>query len=249
MSDDRFPGLQEVINRAVEAGLRNLYTLIPAKIVKWDADKQRADCQILIKDVTENEEENRVATSWPVVTGVPVKFIGAGGFRLTCPVSDGTLNIEGTSVKATTGSLVFSHRSLDKWLSGDGKEVDPEFDHSHALTDAVFFPGLMPFGAPWTSCPTDHMTLGFDSGKQIHLHAQTICLGDESGAEKMLLAETLLADFKSAVTTMNTILLAGTTGGPTAQTITQAAQWALTQLYIRLQANGVAYLSQQVLNK
>lgn len=200
MSDDRFPGLQEVINRAVEAGLRNLYTLIPAKIVKWDADKQRADCQILIKDVTENEEENRVATSWPVVTGVPVKFIGAGGFRLTCPVSDGTLNIEGTSVKATTGSLVFSHRSLDKWLSGSGKEVDPEFDHAHALSDAVFVPGLRPFGAPWQI--PDFLSIGFDgeTGLQLRFKSDAIiAAGTEANAQFVALAQKLEDDLTQIV--------------------------------------------------
>jgi hypothetical protein len=64
---------------------------------------------------------------------------------------------------STTGSLFFSSRSLDKWLSGSGQEVDPEFDHDHALNDAIFFPGLNPFGAPLASCPTDRASFGSDS--------------------------------------------------------------------------------------
>jgi hypothetical protein len=139
---DRFPTLQEAINTAVEMGLRNLHTMIPAKVVKWDADKQQANCQILIKQVTEDEEGEREVTSWPVVTGVPVQFMGAGEFRITVPVDKGTI-----------GMLLFSHRSLDRWLSGSGSEVDPELDHDHALTDAVFLPGLRTFGAPLSPSP------------------------------------------------------------------------------------------------
>jgi hypothetical protein len=139
---ERTPTLAEAINSAVELGLRNLHTMIPAKVVKWESDKQRVNCQILVKQVTEGEEGEREASSWPVVPGVPVHFMGAGDFRITVPVDTGTI-----------GMLLFSHRSLDKWLSGDGGEVDPEFDHDHALADAVFIPGLRTFGSPLSPPP------------------------------------------------------------------------------------------------
>jgi hypothetical protein len=139
---DRFPTLAEAINTAVEMGLRNLSTMIPAKVVKWDADKQKANCQILIKQITEDEEGEREVASWPVVPDVPVHFMGAGDFRITFPVDVGTI-----------GMLVFCCRSMDKWLAGDGKEVDPEFDHDHGLQDAVFVPGLRTFGSPLSPAP------------------------------------------------------------------------------------------------
>jgi hypothetical protein len=101
--------------------------------------------------------------SFPVVPGVPVQFLGAGGFRITCPISDGT-----GGNASTTGTLFFSHRSLDKWLTGTGGEVDPEFDHDHALGDAIFIPGLMPFGAPWQSCPTDKMSKEVTPERGVH---------------------------------------------------------------------------------
>jgi len=145
---DRLPTLQEVVNTAVEMGLRNLSTMIPAKVVKWDASSRKANCQILIKQVTEGEDGSREVESWPVVPGVPVQFMGAGDFRITVPVDVGTL-----------GMLIFSHRSMDKWLSGSGSEVDPEFDHDHALTDAVFLPGLQPFGSSSTSVASDVIEL------------------------------------------------------------------------------------------
>lgn len=192
---NRRPTLQEVINSARDQGARDIYTWIPAKVVKWDASTQRADCQILIKNVTTGEDESRQVVSWPVVCGVPVEFVGAGGFRITCPISDGNTTIEGAVAPATLGSLAFSHRSLDKWLTGGGGEVDPEFDHDHALTDAKFFPGLMPFGAPYSDCPTDHMTIGYDSGQQLHFHGSTIVAGDEAAAQFVALADKVKAWF------------------------------------------------------
>jgi hypothetical protein len=178
----RRPDLQTVINRAIALGLRDVYTWIPAKVVKYDADKQRADCQILIKNVTTSEGDEREVNSWPVIPGVPVEFPGDGDYCLTFPISDGTQRA------ATTGSLAFSHRSLDKWLSGTGGEVDPEHDHEHALTDAKFFPGLRPFGNPLSSAPTDHMTIGHNTGKRIHLRDSTIIAGTEAAAQFVALA-------------------------------------------------------------
>lgn len=176
---DRFTSLGEVINAAVDFALRDLRTCIPAKVVKWDASKCRADCQILVKNVTEDEEGKRQVSSFPVVPGVAVQFQGANGFRLTCPISDGS---GGTD--ATIGTLFFSFRSLDKWLSGSGKEVDPELDHAHALADAIFMPGLLPFGAPWQSVPADEMSIGDDAdgNGRIHFASGEVKLGD--GATK-----------------------------------------------------------------
>lgn len=152
---DRQASLQELVNAAMEAGGRNIYTVIPAKVVKWDAEKQRANCQILVQDVTTNEEDERTVKSMPVVTGVPVQFFGADGYRMIFHIPDGAL-----------GSLFFSHRSLDKWLTGNGGEVDPELDHDHAIGDAIFMPGLMPFGAPWQDVPSEGMSIGKDGSLQ-----------------------------------------------------------------------------------
>ncbi len=207
---DRVPTLGEAINKAVGMGMRDVMTLIPARVVRFDASRCEADCQILIKNVTEGEEGEREVLSWPVVPSVPVQFPGAGGYRMTCPIQAGR--------SGTIGSLIFSHRSLDKWLVGTGQEVDPELDHDHALTDAVFFPGLMPFGAPWSSVPTDHMSMGYDTGPQAHFHTSTIVLGDEATAQFVALSnlvndgfDTILAAFDAHTHTCP----AGTSGVPT----------------------------------
>lgn len=202
--------LQGVINQAVEAGLRDLYISIPAKVVKWDASNQRANCQILVKNITSAEDDEREVASWPVVTGVPVQFIGAGGFRLTCPISDG-----GQSA-ATTGLLIFSHRSMDKWLTGSGGEVDPEFDHDHALGDAVFLPGLMPFGGAWSDCPTDYMSIGSDglTGLQLRIKKDVIIAASvEQNSQFVVLADKMNEELAKIIGALSN-LVAPAGGGP-----------------------------------
>lgn len=196
---DRSATLQEAINLAVQYGMRRLYTCIPAKVVKYDAAKQKVDCQVLIKEPHEDEEGNRQVESVPIISSVPVQFPGAGGYRMTFPISDG-----GGGSSATTGTLFFAHRSMDVWLSGNGQEVDPELDHDHALTDAVFMPGLNPFGAALQSCPTDHATIGADGGVQVHLRSDTICIGDEDTAQFVALADKVKAELDKIATTLGT---------------------------------------------
>lgn len=191
MPSERSPELSEVIRRGARGELIEVHTAIPAKVVKWDAATQRADCKPLVQRAYLDETGARVVESLPVVPGVPVQFLGSGPYRETYPISDGNLQLDGATVAATTGTLVFFECSADKWLTGDGAEVDPEIDHSHALTDAVFVPGLRPFGAALKSVPSDHATIGHDQGVQVHLHKGVVTVADDEtmGTDFVALAQ------------------------------------------------------------
>jgi hypothetical protein len=116
--------------------LAEVHVALPGRVVSYDSAKQSADVQPLIRQPFENEEGDRQVDSLPIVTHVPVVFPGAGPISMTWPIPAGT-----------TGLLVFSEASLDKWLN-EGGEVDPLDDRRHALTDGVFIPGLRPFSDP-----------------------------------------------------------------------------------------------------
>lgn len=162
MSSTRKPTMSETLRAWIDACRADLRVALPARVTSYDADKQMVSVQPLIKQVYEDEEGVRQVESLPIVNGVPVVFPGGGGYRLTFPIVDGQTKV-GTSIPpATIGLLVFADRSMDRWLSGDGSEVDPEIDHDHHLADAVFLPGLRAFGAPLSSAPTDKLTLGND---------------------------------------------------------------------------------------
>ena len=159
---ERKPRRQEVIERALDAFARRLPKALPAKVTKYDASTQKVHCKVLVQRPFFDETDTRQVESIPIIANVPVEFPGSGGFRVTFPISDGNLVINGQTVKATTGLLVWCDRSIDKWLSGTGAEVDPEFDHAHAHADAVFIPGLNPFGSALQAVPTSGMSIGRD---------------------------------------------------------------------------------------
>ncbi len=221
--------LQGIINTAVEQALRSLHVCLPAKVVKWNASKQRANCQILVKDVSEDETGARQAKSIPVVPGVPVQFLGAGGFRITCPISDGSLVIQGKQMPATTGTLFFADRSLDKWLAGSGSEVDPEIDHDHDISDAIFVPGLMPFGSPLQDVPTAAGSVGFDGGLQMLNDGSVITLAQTAGSSDFVaLSKKVKAWFDAFNTAVSSWTVAPNDGGAAFRALLAAPPFSTT---------------------
>lgn len=168
---DRETSEGEVINLAVDLAIRNLHTWLPASVNNLYSSPtgQKVDCQILVQDATENEDGDREVNDFPVVTGVPIAFQGDGtgknGFRATFPVNIGS-----------TGILLFATRSIAKWLSGSGGKVDPELDHAHALADAVFIPGTLPFGNSLQDVPNDGASFGMDGGPQLKATSSLLLL-------------------------------------------------------------------------
>jgi hypothetical protein len=70
---------------------------------------------------------------YPKIVSVPVVFPRSRYFSLTYPIE-----------KDDTVLLVFTERSMDRWLRSGGT-VDPRDPRRHDLTDAVAIPGLYPF--------------------------------------------------------------------------------------------------------
>lgn len=205
-SSERAPTLAETIRRAIAAELIELRVSLPAVVTSYDPSTRKASCRILVKEAFLDESDQRQVESMPVVNAVPVVMPGTGLYGITFPISDGSLVIGGSTIPATTGELRFSDRSLDRWLTGNGQEVDPEIDHMHALADGIFVPGLYPFGAVPQASPTDH-----------------VALGEVSGNDFVALAQKVLNELSSIVNAFNThthpyvnVTAPATTSAPTA---------------------------------
>lgn len=156
---ERKPQLQEVLARARAAAASGLFVALPAAVTKYDPATRKVDVQVLIKDAYLDESGDRQVVSLGVVPSCPVRWPA----YYSEPISDGTLVFGGKLRPATIGFLTFCDRSMDKWLSGNGQEVDPEIDHEHDVTDGVFEPGLWPFGkAP--PAPQDAIVIGDAQG-------------------------------------------------------------------------------------
>ena len=121
--------LSEPLLRAVDQALTDIRVCLPARIESYDHTTQRAEVTPLLRRAYVDGETD----SMPVIAGVPVVWPRSGGASLTMPVrrGDGVM-------------LVFSDRSLDRWLV-QGGEVTPDDRRKHDLSDAIAIPGLYSF--------------------------------------------------------------------------------------------------------
>ncbi len=146
------PDLSKVINDAIRYHLGEVNTAIPAVINKSDPVKQEAEIIPLIK---RRYKDGRVIDRAPI-TGVPVMFPAAGGGIITFPVKRGD-----------TVLAIFSQRSIDRWVRGDGSPVDPADNRKHDISDAIAIPGLFSLSSALQSDP-DNVIIKF-SGASIAL--------------------------------------------------------------------------------
>lgn len=190
--------LAQVIRQAIERGAASLRVMVPGRVTRWDPAKQQADVEPLLEE-TFRTRDGEVSQPLPVIPNVPVIFPGAGGFRLTLPLTVGDVV-----------ALVFCDRSLDLWLEQGGM-VNPKDPRRHDLTDAVAIPGLHPWSAAWTNLDSGAMTIGKDAGP-----FQGVALGAALRAELNDIRTKFAAHTHAGVTT------GGGTSGATATALAAA---------------------------
>ena len=122
--------INEVINSHIENALSEIHTAFPAQVLRYDAAKQCADFQPVIKKKFRDDS----ILPMPVLHNVPIVFPSSGGGLLSFPVHTGD-----------TMLVICCERSVDAWLSSDGGQIDPEDSRKFNLSDAVAIPGLYTF--------------------------------------------------------------------------------------------------------
>lgn len=127
------PTLAELLSQAIRGELLDIHTCLPAKIQKYDSETQKADVIPLLKKKYKFDAEPK---DLPIIANVPVQWpsanAGAAFIHLPLKAED-------------FGVIVFSERSIDTWLAGEGDSVSPEDPRHHHLSDAIFIPGVLPF--------------------------------------------------------------------------------------------------------
>ena len=149
----RSPTLPELLSLAIEYHTKDLWTALPGKIVKYDAETQKADVKPLVQDLTATEDGDELAEPLPVIPDVPVMFPRGGGFFVSFPVREGDYCM-----------LVFQSRSIDKYLTGTGDDTDPGDFRTHDLVDAMAILGGAPFSKAIKEASAEDMIVGFDEG-------------------------------------------------------------------------------------
>lgn len=113
------------IEDTVRSIMEEMHTSIPAKIVKFDAEKGMAEVKPYGTFVTEAGKK----IDYPMITGVPVIFpqCQSKQIQLAFPIKEGEDCL-----------VLFSETELDAWLLQGESENDMRFD----LTSAIAIPGL-----------------------------------------------------------------------------------------------------------
>lgn len=139
--------LSQILREAILSQLYDLHVCLPGRVEKYAAGRQKADVKPLLTKRYKIEAKD---TELPVITDVPVQWPAAGGGAayLHLPLAKGDLGI-----------LVFCERSLDAWLQGSGQVVSPADPRHHHLSDAIFVPGVRPFGAALGNVSADNAIL------------------------------------------------------------------------------------------
>jgi len=154
--DNKAPSLSAAIRRAFINMQKDLHTVIPGKVVSFNAAKQTAEIQPLIKRVFVNKEkgggETERVVSIPKLINVPVMFPRSGGWSITFPV------------KAGDECLVhFSERSIDAWHKNGGEQTPTDW-RMHDYSDAICQLGLSSAVNVIDSFNVDDMEIRNDEG-------------------------------------------------------------------------------------
>lgn len=134
--------MDEIIRRAVDDGGMRLRVCMPAKVVKITGNQQ-VDLQPLLQA---RLIDNTIVTL-PVIANALVCMPMGQDYAVKYPIAVGD-----------TGVALFCDRSLDAWAASMGDVVDPKDSRMHALSDAIFLPGLVPLQKQFGDT-TDDMVL------------------------------------------------------------------------------------------
>lgn len=83
------PSLAEIISRAIDSKLLDLYTCLPGIVESFSAETNRADIKIAIGRPTPNEDQDIQYEDIGTLPNVQIAFFGAGNFKIFCSVKKG----------------------------------------------------------------------------------------------------------------------------------------------------------------
>lgn len=191
----------EAVSSHIESYSSMLNTMIPAKVLSYDPVQQKCIAQPLINVLL---KDGRVIVFDPL-EDIPVIFPSTSRSVVSFP-----MKVDDTVM------LLFSQRSIDKWLStNDTRTVNPEDFRKHDLSDAVAVPGLFSFPRAINN-PAKH-TLSHDTNDLVIKH--NVGTANEN---EIRLQEDGTVKISAGANTKITINLDGTLSidSPTSMTVT-----------------------------
>lgn len=188
-ASDTSVSLADAVALAIENSLAATYVAMPATVQAYYADEQSADLRPAIGRVLRDSDGGRHLEELPVLPHVPVLFPRGGGFFCSWQLSKGDAVL-----------VVVCDRHPGEWIDGGGS--DPVDDRVHALSGAVCFPVSF---KPSAEAPHDHLAMGAEGGKQVHIKAGEVALGSEAAADYVALASKVDGELTKISTTLSSL--------------------------------------------
>lgn len=188
--------LPDVLDSAIEASLRGVWTAMPGRVESYNSATQAASIQLTVRSGYVAENGERQSEAIAILNTVPVVHVGGGGYRTVYPVA-----------KGDTALVVFTSRSMAQWLV-QGDLVDPGTDQHHSLSDAVAIVGLRDHKHALAHVPTDRMSVGSDSGASIEITTSDVRVGGFTGTEPTIKATAYRGAEDTLLTAQDTFLTA-----------------------------------------
>ena len=173
---DRRASLESVLVTAIETYLKDVHTMLPGQIIKFDPATQLADVQIQLK-----RNNNGELITLPVLSQVPVRFLKSGDFTITFPLK------ENDEV-----AIYFMERSIDNWLE-DGGIQSPNDVRRFDLSDAYVVPILYSQKQKITDFDPDNMVIKSTNGNsKITLKTDGTILMETTANTEITSAKTII---------------------------------------------------------
>jgi hypothetical protein len=183
-------------DRVLTRRLQDTRVAMPGRIVSYDATKQVADVQPVVRD-TRDVDFQATVTQLPVINSVPLVFPYGGAFRLLFKPAVGD-----------TVLLVFCDVSIDIWAHQGGDDVDPRDGRRHELSDAIAIVGVRPSSKPWAGGDIEGVSLGKDAGTQVVIKDGYVGLGGDNLSEPVILGTTYRNAEDAYLTALTNALIA-----------------------------------------
>lgn len=130
------PSMAEILRRAIESRLGDLYTAGVGEIQAYYPDTQTADIAPVVRRPLPTEDDVIVYEDLPILPNVPVLFPRGGAYSITWPL-----------VKGDFCDLLIQTYSFAQWRQS-GETSDAGDIRPHHLGNAIAIPGLAPNANP-----------------------------------------------------------------------------------------------------
>lgn len=179
------PTFQEVIAQAIDSKLLDVHTALPGRVAKYDAGKQVADVELVVRRAAQKLDGELLLEDYPVIPNVPVAWPRGGGSYLHFPLAKGDHVL-----------LVFSESAIGQWRES-GQVAEPGDLARHDLSYPVAIPGIAPNAGKFTDAPA--------SGSAVLIVPEKLRVSQPNGAgvELVALAEKTLARLQAIVDGFN----------------------------------------------